>query len=157
MEKLNALGNIEYNQKEEYALFAINPQIYPLELVYSASYIMIDKAFIILDGDPQQKILVEIRKKKPEQNIRDLVTEFNEELLNYAVYQIQSEKNRDIREIILQRVLLTNAPSYFNNAEKEDCECEEEIEDPEGIMKIWEETYPEESKKELEKKENDVN
>lgn len=144
----NALGNIEI--KEDYALFSINPQVYPLDLVYSASYIMIDKAFIILDGDPKEKILVEIRKKKQDQDLKTLVREFNEELLNYAVYKVQSEKNKHIREMILQRVLLTNDPNYFASVNQQKNEPEEKIEDPEGIMKTWEEVHPEESKKEKE-------
>jgi len=119
LEKVNALNNIEIDEKGEYAIFSVNPNIYPLDLVYSASYIMIDKAFVILDGDPKEKILVEIRKKKPEQNLKILVQEFNEELLNYAVYKVQSEKNRNIREMILQRVLMTNSPSHLN-IEKEE-------------------------------------
>ncbi|MBW2991652.1 hypothetical protein KY345_00360 [Candidatus Woesearchaeota archaeon] len=139
MEKINALNNIEIDEKGEYALFSVNPKIYPLDLVYSASYIMIDKAFIILDGDPKEKILVEIRKKKPEQDLKTLVREFNEELLNYAVYKVQSEKNKHIREMILQRVLLTNHPDYIASIAPQKNE-DEAIEDPENIMKKWEST-----------------
>lgn len=97
-------------QKDK-ALFRINPKIYPLELVYSAAYIMIDKAFILLDGDPEKEIIAEIRKKKEDQDLKDLVREFNEELLNYAVYKEQSEKNKELREIILKRALLSNIPA----------------------------------------------
>jgi His-Xaa-Ser system protein HxsD len=109
----NALGNIEL--KEDFALFTINPRIYPLDIVYSAAYIMIDKAFIVLDGDPEKEIKIEIRKKKKEQELKTLVQEFNEELLNYAVYKVQSEKNKGLREKILQRVLLTNIPNIAQN------------------------------------------
>lgn len=141
LEKVNALQNIEIDDKEEYVVFSVNPKIYPLDLVYSASYIMIDKAFIILDGDPKEKILIEIRKKKKDQDLKTLIQEFNEELLNYAVYKVQSEKNKHIREMILQRVLLTNDPNYF--AIQEPTEKEEPIEDPENIMETWEESKEE--------------
>jgi len=144
MEKYNKLGNIEINDKEDFATFSLNPEIYPLELVYSAAYIMIDKAFIILDGDPKKKILVEIRKKEEKQNIKDLIREFNEELLNYATYKVQSEKNKNIREMLLQRVLLTNDPNYFLSQQPVK---DEPIDDPEGIMKTWEETHPKENEK----------
>ena len=137
MEKLNKLGNIEIDEDKGFAVFSVNPKIYPLELVYSAAYIMIDKAFIILDGDPKKEILVEVRKKEKEQKLKELVREFNEELLNYATYKVQSERNKDIREMILQRVLLTNDPNYFLAQQQAK---EEEIDDSEGIMKTWEET-----------------
>jgi His-Xaa-Ser system protein HxsD len=105
-DKANKLGNIEIG--EDCAVFSVNPKIYPLDIVYRAAYIMIDKAFIILDGDPEESIKIEIRKKKQEQELHELVKEFNEELLNYSVYKVQSEKNAVLRETILQRVLLTN-------------------------------------------------
>jgi His-Xaa-Ser system protein HxsD len=108
--------NIQIN--EDHAIFKINPKIYPLELVYSAAYIMIDKAFIVLDGDPDTEIIAEIRKKNDERSLNELVQLFNEELLNYAVYKTHSEKNKALREIILQRVLLTNAPSNAQSSNR---------------------------------------
>jgi len=146
MEKLNKLGNIEIDDVNGFAVFSINPEIYPLELVYSAAYIMIDKAFIILDGDPDKEILVEIRKKTEDQNLNELVREFNEELLNYATYKTQTEKNKGIREMILQRVLLTNDPNYFLAQQQTK---EEEIDDPKGIMKTWWEENPEKAEKDV--------
>ena len=140
MEKLNKLGNIEIDEDKGFAVFSVNPKIYPLELVYSAAYIMIDKAFIILDGDPKKEIMVEVRKKEKKQKLKGLVREFNEELLNYATYKVQSERNKKIREMILQRVLLTNNPEYF--MEQQPQIKEKPIDDPEGIMKIWDETDP---------------
>ena len=147
MKKLTTLGNIEISDKEDYAIFSVNPKIYPLELAYAAAYIMIDKAFIILDGDPKEEILVEIRKKEEKQDIKLLVEEFNEELLNYATYKVQSERSKNIREMILQRVLLTNDPSQFVNTPQINQQQikEVEIDDPEGIMKTWDKTRDEES------------
>ena len=94
--------------QKDHALLRLNPSIYPLDLIYSAAYIMIDTAFILFDGDPSKEIRVEIRKKNQNQQIEELVMRFNEELLTYAVYKIQSEKNKHLREIILSRALLTN-------------------------------------------------
>ena len=120
MSKFNKLKNIEIDEKEGYAYFLINPKIYPLDIVYSAAYVMIDRAFVILDGDPEKEIKVEIRKKMPQHDINELVMSFNEELLNYAAYSVQSEKNKVIRETLLQRILLTNNPNYFSKKNKKD-------------------------------------
>ena len=113
MDKLNKLGNIEVNEKDGYAFFSINPKIYSIDVVYAAAYVMIDRAFVILDGDPKKEIKVEIRKKEDHHDLKELVRSFNEELLNYATYKVQSEKNKKIREMLLQRVLFTNNPQYF--------------------------------------------
>ena len=117
MEKLNALKTIEFC--DDYAIFSINPKIYPIDIVYSASYIMIDKAFILLDGDPFREIKVEIRKKGKEQDIKQVIEEFNQELLNYAVYRSQTEKNKALTDAVMEKILLTNTPDTFVEIYKE--------------------------------------
>ena len=103
MKDLNALKTIQTDN--DYAIVKINPKIYNMEIIYSAAYILIDKAFIILDGDPEKEVLVEIRKKNKEDNLEELIIEFNEELLNYAVYINQANRTNVIREILLNKAL----------------------------------------------------
>lgn len=112
MEKTNKLQNIQIDT--DTAVMSINPEIYPIEVVQKAAYILMDKALIILGGDPKTEIKVEIQTRNEKYNIKDIVREFNEELINYAVYKDQTEKNKIIREIILQRILLTNDPKYLS-------------------------------------------
>ncbi|MFH1669452.1 MAG: hypothetical protein ABIA62_06000 [Candidatus Woesearchaeota archaeon] len=94
--------------EKEKAIFSINPKIYPLDIVYSAAYIMIDRAFILLDGDPKDRIEVEIRKKHPEQDIDVLVMQFNEELLNYATYRSRSRESLAFRNSLLDSIFLAH-------------------------------------------------
>ncbi|MCK5282310.1 MAG: His-Xaa-Ser system protein HxsD [Nanoarchaeota archaeon] len=138
MKKISALGNIEIDENSDYILFSINPRIYSLDIIHSAAYIMLDKAYIILDYQ-NENILVEIRAKHENQDLKQLTMEFNEELLNYAVYKAQSERNKEIRQIILQRSLLTNNPDYFIDTSTESPQNEDEIKDPKGISKKWDE------------------
>jgi His-Xaa-Ser system protein HxsD len=139
MKKLNTLQNIQINEKEEYALLSINPKIYPLDIIYSASYIMIDKAYIFLDGNPDEEIIVELRKRENTSlSLKEIVYDFNNELLNYAVYKQQAENNKIIRETILQKILLTNDQNYFSP--EGNPHTEQNIEDPEEILKLWEES-----------------
>ena len=105
---INALKNIKYSKKGNYVLFSINPEIYPLDVIYFASYVLLDRAYIILDGNPKKEIKVEIRKKEKKQDLKQLVFLFNYELLNYSTYKILSEKNKNLREIILQKLLMTH-------------------------------------------------
>jgi His-Xaa-Ser system protein HxsD len=106
----------------------INPKIYPLEVIYSATYMLLDKAFIVIDGDPNKEIIIKIKPKNDNKQ-EDLVNELNNELINYSVYKTQSEKNKDIRQTLIQRALLTNG---FED---------DTIDDPEGIAIPWEEKY----------------
>lgn len=118
MAELNALGNIKLN--EDYAVFSINPKVYSLDIVYSACYVMLDKAYIILDGDPEKEIKVEIRKKSKEQDLKELVYELNNHLISYSVYKQQSEKTKQIRELILHRAMFTHAPNIFQKVKDDE-------------------------------------
>lgn len=133
------INNLKIDKKNNYVLISVNPRIYPLEVVYFASYSLMDRAFIILGGDPEKEILVEIKPKK-EKELETLGREFNNELINYAVYVIQSQRNRQEKEMIMKRALQTSMES------KEVCsECEEDlignppVDDPENIAKPWKE------------------
>ena len=45
---------------------------------------------------------------------KELREKFNEQLLNYSVYKSHSEKTKDIRNAIIQRVLLTNDSEFID-------------------------------------------
>ena len=118
----------------------VDTKIYPLEVIYGAAYVFLDKAYIYLDGDPQKKIIVRIKNKQGSgkwiaEKLRD---EFMNELLNYGLrYQI-SKNNRKIREYIIGTALL----STTGLEEKTEKETEEDWQgDTLGIAVPWEEKY----------------
>ena len=119
MKEINKLKNVEIDDVLGSGLLKLNPKIYPLEVIYSAAYIMIDKAFIILGENLKKEIMVEITRKNEKQNIKNLIEEFNEELLNYLTYKTQSEKNAKLREYILQRLIITNNPKIISGKKNE--------------------------------------
>lgn len=118
--------------KKETSL-TVNSKLYPLEVVYSAAYVMLDKAYITLDGDPAGTILVKIKPKNKSAGVEKIKAEFQDELINYGVYRIQSLQNAALRQAILQRALLTNG---FEAASDESG-----VKDPKGIAVPWEEKY----------------
>ena len=81
MEKFNALGNIEMNEQRGFALFSLNPKIYPLATVKTAVKHILDRACVILDGDPAEEILIEVRTIKPEYKIKEIIVELSQHLL----------------------------------------------------------------------------
>jgi His-Xaa-Ser system protein HxsD len=131
MESKNMSSNVEFDG--DIALISVNPRIYPLDVVYYAAYSLLDRAYVLLDGDPKEEIIAEIKPKR-EQSIEQLATQFNEELLNYSVYKSQIEKNNAIRQVFIQRALLTNG--FEIKKPQEDF-----IGDPEGIAIPWENKY----------------
>ncbi|MFH1849275.1 MAG: hypothetical protein ABH879_03750 [archaeon] len=129
-------GNLEIHK--DYLVISVNPKIYALDVVHSAAYTLIDRAYIVVTGDPDKEILVEIRPTVKADLLR-IGRMFNNELLNYAVYKSQIEKNNEIRTEIVKKALSAGAEK--KQAEKTLLDEEEDFgaseDDPEGIRKPW--------------------
>jgi len=91
-------------------ILKINPELYPLDVIYSAAYIFLNRAYVFLDGNPEKEILVSLESKSNE-DIEKLKGEFLNEMINYADYKERSKNTKNIRETILLRALFTNDPS----------------------------------------------
>ncbi len=116
----------------------VDSRIYPLEVVYGAAYVFLDKAYLYLDGDPKKKITITIKGKNKlsRKETGNLAREFLNELLNYSLrYQI-SKQNRKIREYIVGTALLGAVREEPAETEKEDWQ-----KDSLGIAVPWEEKY----------------
>ncbi|MEM3555712.1 MAG: hypothetical protein QXF56_03285 [Candidatus Micrarchaeia archaeon] len=122
--------NIQY--QKDCVLFSINPKIYPLEVVHAAAYSLIDRAYVILDGNPEEEIIAELRPKNKKE-MKQIAMKFGEELLNYAVYYNQAKLNKEARETILGKVFSANIQPTAEAGVDEKCE----ISDPLGIAKPW--------------------
>ena len=144
----------ETKTKKDSTVLKINPKIYPLEVIYSASYVFLDRAYILLDGNPESEILITLKPKAVE-DLDKLSGEFLNELINYADYRERAEQTKKIRETILQRALITNDPSVLQDnkefdeimKELEEGEDSDYFEDPEGIATPWEEKYGDKAEK----------
>jgi len=126
---------IEVQPKENQIIISINPKIYPLEVIYSAAYMFLDKAYIIIDGNPETEIIVTMKAKKGmnKSELEKIGLNFHNELINYSVYVVQAARNNDIRKAIVERALGTN----LEVKETSDDEDIDFIEDPEGIAEQW--------------------
>ena len=104
------MGEIQIDDKRGLAVFSLEPKLYPVDVIHSAAYIMMDNAFIMLDLDEKGKIVVELRKKQKSQNLKNLINEFYDEMYNYSSYKTHSEMNKNIREMILKRAIFDSLP-----------------------------------------------
>ena len=82
------------------------------------TYSFLDKAYILIDGNPTTEILVKIKPKNPKQNLEKLGREFNNELINYAFYNSQSLRNQQIKEAIIRSAFLTHREGENGNKNK---------------------------------------
>ena len=145
----------------------INPKVYPLEAIYGAAYVFIDRAYVFLDENSKNQILVSLKGKEKlnKKQLDNLKGDFYNELLNYSLRYEIAKRNKKIREYIVGRALigaigedrLEEEESPYEEGEegeKETEESESKIEDVEewkgdtlGISTPWEEKYTSKKKK----------
>lgn len=130
--EIKTIDNISIFKK--HIVLSVNEKIYPLDIIYSAAYVFMDKAYIVLTGGDDDEVLVTIRPKKST-NLEDLGRDFNNELVNYAVFKEQAASSRNIKEAIVNSALANNISGSDNLAESE----ESFEDDPLGIAVPWEE------------------
>jgi His-Xaa-Ser system protein HxsD len=106
-EEDSILDNIEIHKN--FAIISVNPKMYPLSVIYSAAYWLLDRVHVLIDGDPETEVLVEIRPKKEQKvDLKEIGYEFNDELINYSVYTVQATRNKKLREMIVENALAGN-------------------------------------------------
>ena len=95
------------NLRENSIIIRINLKLYPLEALYGAAYIFLDKAYLFLEGESPEKILVHIKGKEKltEKDLKNIAQDFLNELLNYSLRSKISKDNKNLREYILARAL----------------------------------------------------
>lgn len=143
-ENKSKINNIDINKKGNFVLVSINPKIYPLEIIYSAAYTFIDRAYVIIDGNPSEELFVEL-KLKEKGDLETLGREFNNELVNYAVYAVQSVRTQNVRDALVEKVFSSNTEDATTTQETETDVEDEDDEfkgmdyetDPAGITKPW--------------------
>ncbi len=111
---------------DDYVVVKVDPRLFSLDVIFMAAYVMIGKAHIFLTGDPKKEIKVNLRKgDKFFGSLEELGNEFNNELLTYQVYDIQSRRTADLRKLLLTRALF---PSFAPQKDQNEEECEEQDE-----------------------------
>lgn len=129
-------SNIDVYREEGYGVITINPDIFSLEVIYSATYTYLDKAYFIFEGSPEEEILVKY-KPKEDQDIKKLGYKIQNELLNYAVYIIQASRNKEIRNAIISRALGSNQVETRNEKDSPVGVEDDFVKDEKGIADTW--------------------
>ena len=97
----------------------LNPKVYSLQIIYSSAYALLDKAYIVLDGDPEKEITVQLFSKKGE-NADILKQRFYDELVNYGNYYNSLNRDKEIVKMILERALFSANPGIAEDAEEKE-------------------------------------
>ena len=120
----------------------VDLKIYPLEAIYGAAYVFVDKAYIFLDSQEEGKVEIFFRAKD-DANLPELEKiegEFMNELLNYTLRLKLSESNKKIREYVVEQALFSALGREEGILKTADEKFEFE-DDPLGIAIPWEDKY----------------
>jgi len=122
----------------------LNQGLYPLDAIYGAAYVFIDRAYIMLGRDDDATI-IEMHSKDSgasEEALRALAGDFANELLSETLRQRITSSNQSILETIVSRALAgasgSAMPSAFDDDDDDDLDF---LDDPLGIAVPWEERF----------------
>ncbi len=129
--------------------FEVDRKIYPMELIFGACFIFIDRCYVYIDRNGADKIKVTLKGKTKlgDDQLEALSGEFNNELLNQALRKKIGQANRRIREYIVSRALFSAEPvdeaePEFEGVPESDLGLEEDfLDDPLQIAVPWDEKY----------------
>jgi len=99
--------NSNFEIKDNIAIIKINKEIYPKEVLIQASYIQLEKYYILIDKD-KDYFIVSLKFKEENENndLEKAVFEFFDELIEAQSYLNQIQRTSKIREVILEQALL---------------------------------------------------
>ncbi len=122
----------------------VEAALYPLDALYGAAYVFIDRCFVLLDKPDEAHVRVTLSHKKGEaspESLRALVGEFMNELLSCAWRAKIAEESRALVETVTTQALAgAMGPPTLDELESFDFR-DEAFEDPLGIAMSWEEKY----------------
>lgn len=135
---------VAHDPVEGAATVTVDASVYPLEALYGASYIFIDRCYVLLDRPRVGAFTVTLTPKTTgatDEALRAMVGEFANELLSQAWRQKILEENRVILEAVTTQALAgALGPPSIDDLASFDF-SEESFEDPLGIAMSWEEKY----------------
>lgn len=123
----------------------VDTGLYPLEAVYSAAYVFLDRCYVFLDRTEDGKYRITLSTRElgaDEGTLRAMVGEFANELLSCAWRHRITQQNRAlIEQVTAQALAGAMGPPSLDDLEAFDFFTEESFEDPLGIAVSWEEKY----------------
>lgn len=130
---------------EARAIVDVDATLYPLEAVYGAAYVFIDRCYVLLDRPEPAKLRIVLSPKKREDDaidqLRTMVGELANELVSAAWrHQITQENRARIEAVTMQAIGGAMGPPGLDDLESFDF-TDEAFEDPLGIAMSWEEKY----------------
>jgi len=137
------MDQVVINAEEGWIQLSFETSLYPLDAVYGAAYIFIDRCYVFLDVPEADRISVQLRLQPNTSGVDldGMAGEFANELLSQAWRHRITEQNRPIIEAVTAQAFRgagnTTALSDLDDLDFTD----DAFDDPLGIALSWEEKY----------------
>jgi len=142
-EQQGAQSRLDFSLGPDHISFEVDESVYPLEAIYGASYVFLDRCFVYLSRPRADVVTVRLtaRGSATPAELDGLAGEFANELLSQSLRLRLSQSTSRIREYYTAAALraATSAPSVDDLLAE--LESEELLEDPLEIMVPWEEKH----------------
>jgi len=130
---------------DEGLLLSLDKGLYPLDAIYGAAYILIDRAYLFLNRKGET-ITVHLTPRRPDVDQDTLLAiagEFANELLNQVLRKRIARENQGILETIVTQALAgaSGAMAPTTQADQEEDDDLDFLDDPLGIAVPWEERF----------------
>ena len=137
------LARIDLDERR--AIVDVDSGVYPLEAVYGAAYVFIDRCYVLVDRPDASHFRIVITPKKLEGDTQAVLRTYLGELSNELIacawrHQITQENRAVIESVTMQAIAGAMGPPSLDDLESFDF-TEEAFEDPLGIAMSWEEKY----------------
>ena len=133
--------SLNYALAERRVRFTVDETLYPLDAIYGAAYLFVDRCFVFLGrpADKQVEVCLKHREDADEAALEALAGEFANELLNQVLRLRVSESTAKIREYYMAKAFFADSNQTSIDALLAELDAEELEEDPLEISVPWEE------------------
>ena len=144
---------VEVDAGNNRVVVTVDKGVYPLEVVYGAAYIFIDRCFVLLDVPAESEISIDMRGRESldEAGLRALAGELGNELLTQVWRQETVKRNSAIIEAVAAQAIAGAAgpddlDDFGDLGDLDDDDLgDDAFDDPLGIAVPWEEKYGKEA------------
>jgi His-Xaa-Ser system protein HxsD len=84
-------------------VLSVDRQVYSDEAIFRTCYWFTDRCYLFLDRDGSDHIAIRFRRRQPGADLRRVVDEFGNELINQRVRVDLARETREIRQLIVTR------------------------------------------------------
>jgi His-Xaa-Ser system protein HxsD len=132
--------DFRFELAEREVAFELDESLYPLDAIYGASYLFVDRCYVFLLRPADRRVRVRLRTREAASPdaLEALAGEFANELLNQALRRRISDSTRTIREYYMARAFFGNESRATIDALLAELDSEEMKEDALEVPVPWE-------------------